>query len=521
MGQNRRTTSPGWLPSLSDWIFIAILAWLVGYALAGAEVGLLTDASTGCHIRTGEFVLAHGQAPRTDMLSFTRQGQPWFAWEWLSDLVFALLFRALGLNGVVVFAAALIAVPLWLIMRQALRRGANCLVAIAVLHLVVGSSSIHYLARPHIFTLLFSALSFLLIDRDLNERTRAIWALVPLTVLWANLHPGFVVVIVSATIVAVGRSMEALVNVPARAAYLKDGVRYGALSGLCLLFSGLNPYGFASHQHILWLVQSSWAAKMVQEFQAPDFHVAQGIYFEILLFAGIGLAVGMFRRAEFARPLLILAWAHAGLLSVRNIPIYALLVFPLLAISVSEMLERSSRDPFGLVSTLRAIGRDYRGSPRRFSPWPALAVAAALVLCHAAPALDFPEGLYPTRLVSKQAALLASSRVFSTDSWSDYLTYRFYPRSRIFMDGRNDFFGEEFAHRYLDVLNAKTGWDDILRQYGVDVALIPATSPLAAVVRQSGAWKTIDEDADAVVAVRSPVLHADSPAPAVPSRGGA
>jgi hypothetical protein len=500
----------GVLPSLSDWIFIAVLAWLLGYALSGMDLGLLTDASTGCHIRTGEFVLQHGQAPRTDMLSFTRAGQPWFAWEWLSDVLFALLYRALALKGVVVFSSALIAFTVWLAARHAIQRGANCLIVIALLHLVIGASSMQYLARPHLFTLFFCAIAFRLIDADLETRSRRIWALVPLTVLWANLHPGFFVLIVSAAILAVGRACEAAFEPRGRQTCLIDAGRYAILAGACLAVSGLNPYGFASHRHIMGLLQAPWVSNLVEEFRPPDFHAAQGMYFEVLLFAGVAVAAWMIRRGEFARALLILAWAHASLLSGRSIPIYALLVFPILAVTASEMLQQTARDPFGFFSTVRAIGRDYRGMLGRFTPWPPVAVAAALALCLLAPPIDFPEGRYPTGLVTREAGVLASARVFSTDSWSDYLTYRFYPQSRIFMDGRNDFFGEDLAQQYLDVLNAKSGWDNVLRKYGADVALVPASSPLATVLGQSADWKTIDRDSAAVLAVRFDNLRPDA-----------
>jgi hypothetical protein len=61
----------------------------------------LADADIGWHIRTGEQILATHSLPRTDPYSSTMQGQPWFAWEWLYDILLGILHRAGGLNGVV------------------------------------------------------------------------------------------------------------------------------------------------------------------------------------------------------------------------------------------------------------------------------------------------------------------------------------------------------------------------------------------------------------------------------------
>ena len=61
---------------------------------------LFRDSDAGWHIRTGEAILATGNLPRTDPYSFTRAGQPWFAWEWLADVATGSIHRSLGLKGV-------------------------------------------------------------------------------------------------------------------------------------------------------------------------------------------------------------------------------------------------------------------------------------------------------------------------------------------------------------------------------------------------------------------------------------
>src|SRR6266568_2213820 len=69
---------------------------------------LFRDSDAGWHIRTGEAILATGNLPRTDPYSFTRAGQPWFAWEWGADCVMGGVFRVAGLSGLVwIFAMAI------------------------------------------------------------------------------------------------------------------------------------------------------------------------------------------------------------------------------------------------------------------------------------------------------------------------------------------------------------------------------------------------------------------------------
>jgi hypothetical protein len=79
-----------WLtPSLADVFFAAL--FLAVFARPLSLEKLLADGDTGWHIRVGELVLHSGRVPVADPFSFTRPGAPWFAWEWGSDVLFALL----------------------------------------------------------------------------------------------------------------------------------------------------------------------------------------------------------------------------------------------------------------------------------------------------------------------------------------------------------------------------------------------------------------------------------------------
>src|SRR5580700_7891625 len=92
-----------WLtPSLADVFFVAVFA--VAFAQPHGLEGLLGDGDTGWHIRVGELALRSGHVPVADPFSFTRPGEPWFAWEWLSDVLFGLLYRWRGVGAVAALA---------------------------------------------------------------------------------------------------------------------------------------------------------------------------------------------------------------------------------------------------------------------------------------------------------------------------------------------------------------------------------------------------------------------------------
>ena len=65
-------------------------------AMLGAGNRLLNDPDTYWHIAAGRWIFAHREIPAGDPFSFTFQGAPWVAHEWLAELLFALAWRAGG-----------------------------------------------------------------------------------------------------------------------------------------------------------------------------------------------------------------------------------------------------------------------------------------------------------------------------------------------------------------------------------------------------------------------------------------
>src|SRR5437762_10707926 len=102
------------IPSLADVAFLMPAIFLFG-RLEGART-LLIDGDTGWHIRAGEWMLRNGRVPRQDFFSFTLPGRPWFAWEWLTELLMA-WFHQWGMAAVVLAATVVLCLTFALLYR--------------------------------------------------------------------------------------------------------------------------------------------------------------------------------------------------------------------------------------------------------------------------------------------------------------------------------------------------------------------------------------------------------------------
>jgi hypothetical protein len=158
------------------------------------------------------------------------------------------------------------------------------------------------------------------------------------------------------------------------------------------------------------------------------------------------------------------------------------------------------------------VAADFAAGLRRSSLWPAgLVLALALSGAPVRWPRDFPAVKFPVDLVGRHPGKLAGARVFTSDQWGDYLLYRFYPRERVFIDGRSDFYGPALGKLYLRVAYGHKEWPDTLARYRVSAVLAPQEWPLASILRQDPGWRLVEADTLAALFERAAPLGSDGP----------
>lgn len=482
-------------PSLADLLVVAVLARM--YLFGTGWQDLLGDGDTGWHIRAGDWILEHRSVPSADFFSFSRPGAPWFAWEWLSDVTLSLVHRSWGLPGVTLLCGCAVVAGIILLFRLMLFRGANLAAAFALLWSAINASAIHYLARPHLVTLVFLTVSLILIERDRRSPGAYVWLLAPLTVLWANLHGGFLALPASLLVLGAGYVLQGWLDSGARSTHFRAARRQFTLALAALGASLLNPYGIGLHLHIARYLTSDWIRNLVQEFQSPVFRSESMLHFELLLGAGWMTAAALLGRKRISEAALLLFWSHLAITSARHVPLFVVVCAPLVAGELSRLWETWAKrlPPRAVGRVLWDLGEDFGPSFKRISLWgPALAAGAiALTPSHKWPA-DFPESRFPTAIVRAEQSLLISARVLTSDQWADYLIYKGYPRQQVFFDGRSDFYGRELGDEYLRLMTGRRDWKELFRKYDFDAALLPVEWPLASLLDADPEWVRVRED---------------------------
>jgi hypothetical protein len=435
------------------------------------------DGDACMHWRVGEWMLENKQIIRADVFSHTRTGAPIISKEWLSEILFALAGRLGGLYGIAVVGALLIATTFALLHRQLLREGNDALVATGVTLLAASAACTHWLARPHAF----SFLMILLWNGALRrfQRTGDVRPLLTtlggLTLLWVNLHGGYLAGFLVLGMYWTGAAME------------RDRRKLGALTAvglLCGVVSLLNPNGYKLHVHNIRFLQSEFFKNWLAEYASIRFDTPDAFGFSLwlaLLFFTLALCRP---KLSPTAALVLISWTYFGLYAARNIPLMAILGAPIIAPALSEAA---------------------RNRWRSLSGWPVVvAVAVVAIACIPRPT-TIPGDRWPVKALEfiKQHPDRFTGNMFNQYMWGGYLM-EVLPERKVFVDGRADFYGATLVKEFDGVTELRTNWTQILAKYHVGWTLMPTDHQLNIALALKPDWKRAYTDEVSAIYRRIP-----------------
>lgn len=497
------------LPSMTDFAFLMPIVFLFG-RMEGMQT-LLGDCDTGWHIRTGQWILQNHIVPFTDLFSYSKPGGVWYAWEWLADIVLAGFYALGGLRAIALFSVLLLSVTFTMLFFLA-RSKSNAVIAILATMAGAAASSIHWLARPHLFTLFFTVLFYVMLERARGGARWMLWLLIPLTALWTNLHGGFFVGIIMAGTYGVGELLAVLLAADRTGwrSRVRGASQYLVCGLGCLAASFVNPYTYRLHVHVVKFLGDSYINDHIMEYMSLSFHHPLAMFFEAILLGGALASAWYVSQGRYIEPLLYLTWAHGALLASRNIPISMILTAPMVAEVIKMAFDRLPE--LNVAGWLRAAAGKVNQMTESMSETDALprlhmvsalgvVMLVALIWAPNPPKrfrAEFDPKSFPAGAIDTLAAIPAA-RIFTYDQWGDYLIYRLYPNHKVFVDGRCDYFGSDFEKKVADVVSVNHGWEKTLAQYRVDTILMPPSSPLTGVLKESSRWRVVYDDGVSLV----------------------
>ena len=488
------------IPSIGDFIFLSLFLFLS--FSAGSE--LLNDCDTGYHIRAGEYIIENLSIPKKDIFSFHTPPIPWTAHEWLSEVIMAIVHRSFGLTGIVIFFSFLLSLVYYLLFKMVRADKGDIIITTFIVLFVLAVSQIHWLARPHIFSLLLMVIWYYLLDQYQYNHKNHLLFFPPMMLLWVNLHGGFLAGFMLLGIYLFGNLVKFFISEGAEKDNYKKKIRLlGLITMACLMFCIINPYGYRILLFPFNLVSNKLIMNHVNEFMSPNFHTLNARLFEFLLLFMLTVFLFSKVRLNIIELLMVLLFTHMSLYSGRYIPLFSIIVAPILVKRLQLMVEQADGKFIKFFKkrsdNISAIDASTKGFL-----WPIIGVILVTFIARGGNVdFKFDEKTKPVAAVEFMKKEQLRGNMFDNDEFGDYIIYAAWPEYKVFFDGRSDMYGVDILKDYIKVTAIKPGWDEVLKKYDIEWIIYNANSALSLFLMENEDWALIYADKVANIFVKN------------------
>ena len=499
------------MPSIADVLFLTFF-----FKLLSNGSDLLNDGDTGWHIVTGESILRTFRIPFADPYSHTAPGMPWTTHEWLAEVIFGLSHRLMGLNGVVLVSSAVISLTFFFLYLFMLHRRINAIISVSFTILGAFASSLHWLARPHIFSLALTLAFVVILETYQREKVNHLKLLPLLMMIWVNLHGGYILGLILVLFYAFGNLLSFISDRERNDASKKASKTLAVAAVFTLLATFVNPHGPSILLFPFHLVGREFIMNNVVEWLSPDFHQYRLFEFMFLLF--IATFTLSRRKPDVIEGSVALFLTAISLYSVRYIPLFAIVVTPMAAARGEGVLNHLARKlgsiRFAVAArgVFRGISENVIALEGRFRRhlWIYAAIGACTLITlnggrlGKAQLMDYTHDKtkFPVDALDFALSNQITGNMFNNDRWGGYIIYKSYPEYKVFQDGRSDMYGVFLLEEYMRVARAHLGYEDVVDKYGVTWVIFNANSPICQILAASGKWKLVYADTTANILLK-------------------
>lgn len=478
------------LPRFRDILFLAVF---LAALLLGPRM-LNQDGDLPRHLAIGRYVLQGNLPPVNDIFSHTVPGAPFAPHKWLSGVLFYLAYLVFDERGLVLVSATALAVTFTVIYTNSATRTGLRLPILLLVGYGAVLTSLHWIVRPHIFTMLLFALWLVLTDKLSRGGKARLWYFPALMLLWNNIHGEYLAGFLVTGAYLAGWVWDFLFE--REKAPLEAGKRLGIAAALSALVTLLNPVSVRAWGTVTGWLGNEYLMARTDETVPPNF--AEPKFLVLLAFLGLALFLLAMKREKLhsGAAIALAGFTMMTLTSARNIHFFGVIAPFVLATTLAGSLA---------VPLIKRYESLFEQVESRLTGlvWPLSTVLLGICLLVLSPLREverFSPAFFPVQAVQWLKENPQEGEMFNPFDWGGYLSL-YLPEKKVFIDSQGDVYGETFIRKYERVITVAPGWQDILDEYEVRWALVNADWPLAGALAAEG-WQEVYRDGTAVVLIR-------------------
>ncbi|MBA4372524.1 MAG: hypothetical protein C0402_06635 [Thermodesulfovibrio sp.] len=478
------------------------------------------------HLATGRYIVETGSLPDSDPFTLVNNlkenqhvknplGMQFNLKQyWLAQVLFYKVYNSFGDAGMMILRGIMLLSMVVVVLASLIRQKVGYFIIFPLLFCVHMNNFYYFGERPVLFTLLFSVVAFYLLEGYKLRPGRVIFALIPLMLLWANMHGGFILGIILIGTYLVGETINYFLK--KGALEKRELIILHIAGGIAIAVSALNPNGFTGFLAISHQYTSMFQAG-VQEYFSPFVlyknktssvnwsYIAMLVVFPIVFLLRN-------RKMDITHLLLLGGLAYMSITALRYVVFYVTISAMVLGVELQLVVDEYSRKYDSLRSRLESV---------------------FIVLICLSSLLYSVAYLKPGSVVFGKAVRFSvpedaadfiekhniKGNIFNDMAYGGYLSWRFYPDRMIFYDSRALNYTVMTEYQWIvtsveSVQNPKLPegkeplWSRLLDHYKIDLMLLNTRDafgslhPIIFSLIKSDEWVPVFYDGISVLFVR-------------------
>jgi|GEM_PF-1931768 len=508
---------------------------LESFLLLAALIGVLSVAVSRVHsfdifwqLQTGRFMLETGSFIYRDTFSLAADAVR-FEHCWLHDIIFYGAFRLLGYGGISILKGMLVGATGVALFAAARLRGSSLTAILLLLPPALLLTRPGWLERPQLWTFLFFAVFLVILERYRVHPDRTIFWLVPIMILWANLHAGSVLAFPVLGAYALGEAGDRLIRLSRLRK--RDYGRFLACSALVSGAALLTPYGNMLFKTLLLAPGLGGRATAPAAGSAGGSATGQAMTGAITQIYNMDWRATSFAQEPFfywtivlVAVLLVLGWRRLSLkdlllfggIAVMGLKLsrHTTFLYLLAGAFLPRYADAAAGTWFGWLAERSRAQAGFRLLIILGAVAGTLYIATPAYRVHGLFQTGLREWHYPIEAAEFVKDNKLPPNLYNTYDWGGYLMWTLYPDYRVFWDGRSD--SRDMFALGLDVMRGAPEWQEILDRFQVRTIVSKACTvnigrryPILDPLKESPLWALVFADESSLVFVRRDAMSPD------------
>jgi hypothetical protein len=455
----------------------------------------------GRHFLLGKMILESGSIPKTNLFSYTYPDFPFINTHWLSEVIFYLIFQGSGYFGLFLLFLTCILLAFGIVYVYTLRRShllAISFVSLFALRILFERTDL----RPEMFSFVLCSIFVTMLYRYREKASKLIFFLIPLQLLWVNLHIYFVIGILLVFLFLIDEVIRKRTHL-----YNKQTKLLFLIFLLVCGVSLINPNGINGASYPLRVLENyGYTIEENQSIfllQSLGFNKPALPYFQLTIFLMGATLLLSFRKTKPIDWLLFFVFSYLGITQVRNLSLFALVMIVPFATNLTFVMQK-----------IKALATDLTTKQSRLLTT-SLILGLFVMYLWQIPTVAAVRGIgYSVDESAKKAVDFIEQNkikgpIFNNFDIGSYLIYRLYPEEKVFIDGRPEAYPATFIQQlYIPMQQDPSSFKAVDARYTFNMIFFShtdqtpwATQFLTTIIRDP-AWQIVYFDEFAIILLK-------------------